>query len=199
MYVGRIVAVGRTAGRSFAGYRVSSRSFPNRKSTVKGRSVTIAPKDPLDLTKNPYITYTCIRVVGDTAVVANGTQADTIAEKIGDGMVPLDAIGLTLLTYGYERDELSTPRIAGAVRGSEGWLGIACRDEIRAKQFHLDDGDAFMVATYEKTGFEAVALAGDDAASVARAAFTLPFEKPVCSAAACQGEIGFELAAYTPV
>jgi len=199
MYVGRIVAIGRTGDRSFAGYRVSSRSFPNRKSTVRGRSVTITPKDPLDLAKNPYITYDCIRVVGDTAVVANGTQADTIAEKIGDGMKPLEAIAQTLLTYGYERDELDTPRLAGAVRGAEGWLGIASIGEIRAKQFHLEDGDSFMVATYEKTDFEAVALAGDDAASIAKAAFKLPFERPVCSAAAYQGDLGFDLAAYTPV
>ena len=43
MYVGRIVAVGRThAGANAALYRVSSRSFPNRMAVeVDGRKATV--------------------------------------------------------------------------------------------------------------------------------------------------------------
>jgi IMP cyclohydrolase len=55
MYVGRIVIVGRTNGKSWAGYRVSSRSFPNRRAEVRERSILVAPLDPKDLAKNPYI------------------------------------------------------------------------------------------------------------------------------------------------
>ena len=53
-------------------------------------------------------------------MVANGTQADMIMERIDDGSPPLDAIALSLVAYGYERDELDTPRIAGAVCGKQG-------------------------------------------------------------------------------
>ncbi len=114
------------------------------------------------------------------------------------GRLPLDAIALSLVAYGYERDELDTPRLAGAVRGSKAWLGIAMKGEFRFKEIPLKDNDAFMVATYEKTGFEPVAVSGIDASAVAKAAYDLPFERPVCSAAAFQGDEGFELAVYNP-
>jgi IMP cyclohydrolase len=200
MYVGRIVAVGRSDGKSWAGYRVSSRSFPNRTAEVRGSNILVSPKDPQDLAKNPYIAYNCIRTSGDFAVVANGTQADTIMEKIEDGFPPLDAIALCLVTFGNERDELDTPRLAGAVRGSSAWMGIAMKGEFRVKEFDLLDGDAFMVATYEKTAFERLSMSGHDASEVAKAAFDLPFEKPVCSAAAFQDSegSGFELAVFNP-
>jgi IMP cyclohydrolase len=198
MYVGRIVIVGRTEEKSWAGYRVSSRSFPNRRAEVRNHSILVSPVDPKDLAKNPYIAYNCIRTSDEVAVVANGTQADMIMEKIEDGLRPLDAVALSLVTYGYERDELDTPRLAGAVREDKAWMGIAMKGEFRVQEFALKNGDAFMVATYGKTGFEPVAISGDGAASVARAAFDLSFERPVCSAAAFQSDEGFELAVYNP-
>lgn len=198
MYVGRIVVVGRTGGKSWAGYRVSSRSFPNRRAEVRGDSVIVSPIDPKDLARNPYIAYNCIRTSGDVAVVANGTQADMIIEKIDDGSPPLDAIALSLVAYGYERDEFDTPRLAGAVRGSKAWLGIAMKGEFRFKEIPLSDNEALMVATYEKTGFNPAAVSGIDASAVAKAAYDLDFERPVCSAAAFQGADEFELEVYNP-
>lgn len=199
MYVGRIVIVGKANGCAWAGYRVSSRSFPNRRAEIRGQSVIVSPINSADLAKNPYIAYNCIRIEKDFAVVANGTQADMIFEKIEDGARPLDAIALSLIAYGYERDELDTPRLAGAVKGNTAWLGIAKKDEFRIKEFRLGDGEAFMVATYEKADFEPVKVAGKSAAEIAEHAFQLPFEKPVCSAAAfALDEKGFELAVYNP-
>ena len=200
MYVGRIVAVGRSDKKSWVGYRVSSRSFPNRTAEVLGSSIMVSPKNPQDLAKNPYIAYNCIRTNGNAAIVANGTQADTVIEKMEDGFPPLDAIAFTLLAYSYERDDLDTPRLAGAIRGSRAWLGIAMKGEFRVKEFTLKDGDAFMVATYEKTGFERLSMSGHDASEVAKAAFDLPFEKPVCAASAMQADrgSGFELAVFNP-
>jgi len=191
-------------------YRVSSRSFPNRRAEIRGQSVLVQPLNAADLAKNPYIAYNCIRVLDDAAVVANGTHADSIIEKIEDGMRPLDAISLCLTTLGYERDELDTPRIAGAVWGDCGWLGIAKKDEMRVQEFKLEDGQACMVATYEKTGFEPINLGGKDPAAIARQEFILSFERPVCAAAA-QARIaglvegpageakGFDLAIYNPM
>ncbi|NTV27270.1 MAG: IMP cyclohydrolase [Methanothrix sp.] len=199
MYVGRIVVVGRARGRSFVAYRVSSRSFPNRLAEVRNKSVLVAPKDPADLARNPYIAYNCIRVADDVAVVANGTQSDMILERIEDGQKPNDAIALSLVAYGYERDELDTPRIAGAVRRDKAWLGIAKRDEFRVREFKLEETQAFLVATYEKTDFVAVSLGGNNAAEIARQAYDLSFERPVCAAAAWETEgNGFDLAVYNP-
>ena len=202
MYVGRIVAIGRSKERSFAAYRVASRSFPNRRAEVRGRSIMVSPLDPADLARNPYIAYNCVRISGENAVVANGTQADMIIERIEDGGKPLDALAISLVAYGYERDELDTPRIAGVVRGGMGWLGIASKEEFRVRQFELKEGAAYMVATYEKTEFEAVALGGPSAEEIARQAYDLPLERPVCGAAAFalpaeQGP-GYDLAVYNP-
>jgi len=198
MYVGRIVVIGRTKGRSWVGYRVSSRSFPNRRAQVRGETVLVSPVNPKDLDRNPYIAYNCIRLAGKAAVVANGTQADMIAEKIKDGTRPLDAIAFSLTAYGYERDELDTPRIAGVVMGDRGWLGIARKGEIRAKEFDLSGDSAFLVATYEKTEFEEVLVKGESAGDMAKAAFDLVFERPVCSAAAFEDDDGFKFAVYNP-
>ena len=60
-----------------------------------------------------------------------------------------------------------------------------------------------MVATYEKTDFEAAALGSGSAGKIARRAFDLPLERPVCAAAALarpegQGS-GYELAVYNPL
>jgi len=202
MYVGRIVAIGRSEERSFAAYRVSSRSFPNRRAEVRGRSILVSPLDPADLARNPYIAYNCVRISGETAVVANGTQADMIMERIEDGGKPLDALAISLVAYGYERDELDTPRIAGVVRAKMGWLGIARKEEFRVRQFDLKEDAAYMVATYEKTDFEAAAIGGPSAEEIARQAYDLPLERPVCGAAALalppeQGP-GYDLAVYNP-
>jgi len=207
MYVGRIVIVGLSQGRSFVAYRVSSRSFPNRRAEVRGQSIMVSPLDSADLARNPYIAYNCIRASGnvadDFAVVSNGTHTDMIFERIQDGQRPMDAIALSLAAYGYERDELDTPRIAGAVRGNHAWLGIAKKDELRIRQFDLQGDLAFLVATYEKTDFEAIVLGGECAGEIARQAFELPLERPVCAAGArAQSEIpgsGFELAVFNPL
>ncbi len=202
MYVGRIVAVGHSRGRDFVTYRVSSRSFPNRRAEVRGQSIMVSPVDSADLARNPYIAYNCIRIAGDVAVVSNGTHTDMIFERIQDGQRPIDALAISLAAYGYERDELDTPRIAGVVQGDRCWLGIAKKDELRVRQFGLTKDQAFLVATYEKTDFEATALGGEYAGEIARQAFDLPLERPVCAAAAlAQSErpgSGFELAVFNP-
>ncbi len=202
MYVGRIVAVGRALGRSFAAYRVSSRSFPSRRAEVRNKSVLVSPIDPADLARNPYIAYNCIRALNDVAVVSNGTHTDMILERIEDGQKPGDAIALSLVAFGYERDELDTPRIAGAVRRDRAWLGIAGKDEFRVREFRLEKDQAFMVATYEKTDFESISLSGQNAGEIARKAYDLSFERPVCAAAAMEPvekqDNGFDLAVYNP-
>jgi IMP cyclohydrolase len=159
----------------------------------------VSPKNPEELSKNSYIAYSCLRLGDGVAVVANGTQADTILEKVQDGVPPLEAIALSLLVYGFERDELDTPRLAGVVHQDKAWLGIVKREEIRAKEFILEEGRAIMVATYEKTEFEPTNIAGKSASEIARACFDLPLERPVCAAAAMASDDGFELAVYNPV
>ena len=118
MYVGRIVAIGKTpAGKSAAMYRVSSRSFPNREARLKNETVSIMPRKGFedDLNKNPYIAYNCIRLAGNFAVATNGSHTDPITEKILSGMNVRDALAFCMLALDYEKDSFNTPRIAAVV------------------------------------------------------------------------------------
>ena len=209
MYVGRIVAVGRSRGGSLAAmYRVSSRSFPNRHAVTNDRGVAIVPKEghETDVQRNPYIAYNCLRLVGDYAVATNGAQTDPVADKLATGMSPRDALALSLLTLDYEHDHLNTPRIAAIVkRGSEtGCLGIVRHDGLMVREFPLEAGTAYYVCTYEKdvpsesyrdTGFD---VKSADAACeyMLTGGVFAEFERPVTAVTALQAaEGGFETAA----
>ena len=154
MYLGRIVAIGMTpAGQAAALYRVSSRSFPNRRAVLAGERVSIIPREgcEADLAKNPYISYNCLRLAGEWAVATNGSQTDPIVEKIAQGMAPRDAITLGLLALDYEKDSLDTPRIVAVVsnRKPVGYLGIIRRDAVLVREFALEPGVARYLSTYE--------------------------------------------------
>lgn len=154
MYVGRIVAVGMNQkGKLAAIYRVSSRSFPNRKSVLCENVASIVPKEghETDIHKNPYIAYNCLKIAGSVAVATNGSQTDPIAEKIASGMTIRDAMIVSMMALDYEKDDYNTPRIASAVdlETRTGWLGIVRHDGLNVRQLPLEPGNAFYVATYE--------------------------------------------------
>jgi IMP cyclohydrolase len=154
MYVGRIVAIGNTKDNKLVVmYRVSSRSFPNRQTKRIGKALAIVPKEGFekDIYKNPYISYNCLRVTGNYAVVANGTHTDPIAEKLEGGMSMRDAMITVLHGMDYEHDSYNTPRITAAVdlENRLGALGIVRHDAFLVKYFTLREGEAFYVATYE--------------------------------------------------
>ncbi len=206
MYVGRIVAVGRTrAGANAALYRVSSRSFPNRRAVRQDGRLAVIPREghEADVQKSPYITYNCLRIAGDWAVVSNGSHTDPIAEKIEAGTPVRDALVATLLALDYERDDYSTPRVAGAVplRGDEAWLAIVRPDALVVRATALAAGRAAYVATYEADDVRESQTVDFDAADAAEAArFVVDggeFGKlthPVTSAAALADGQSFALA-----
>ena len=208
MYVGRIVGVGRTrAGANAALYRVSSRSFPNRKVVELSGRLAVVPREGHegDIHKNTYIAYNCLRIAGDFAVVTNGSHTDPTAEKIESGVPARDALVATLLALDYERDDYRTPRIAGVVplRGDVAWLGIVRADALVVKAVPLVDGRARWIATYEADDVrpsQEVDFDVADAAAAARAVVDCTgfaeLSHPVTSAAALAAGEGFELATY---
>jgi IMP cyclohydrolase len=209
MYVGRIVALGRTrAGRNAALYRVSSRSFPNRRAADQGGRIAILPRPghESDLLKNPYIAYNCLRVAGAWAVACNGSHTDPIAEKLEAGMPVRDALASVLLALDYEKDELRTPRIAAAVprEGERAWLAIVRPDALVVKELPLEAGRARYIATYEADDVREAHAVPFDASTAADAALAVisgpgfaALERPVTSAAALAQAAGFALATYT--
>ena len=209
MYVGRILAVGRTqAGANAVMYRVSSRSFPNRMAVDAGGALAIVPRPGFegDIHKNPYIAYNALRIAGDWAIATNGSHTDPIAEKVAGGAPVRDAIALVLLTLDYERDALDTPRIAAAVprAGDSAWLAIVRRDALVVKEVPLAAGAACYIATYEANDIRDAQTSdfdADDAEHAARFAIGggsfAQLENPVTSAAALAGSDGFTLGVHT--
>ena len=208
MYLGRIVAVGRTRdGRNTVMYRVSSRSFPNREAVQINGRVSILPRAGFedDLKKNPYITYNCLLFAGDYAVASNGSQTDPIIEKIISGMSVRDAFALSLLAMDYEKDHLDTPRIAAAVDANTGitTLGIIRKDALLVRQFVAKPGEIRFVSTYEMNrpcdenfddGFDAL-TAQESCEYVIRGGRFAEFEHPVTAAAAVWNGSAYDLAA----
>ena len=190
-------------------YRVSSRSFPNRMARPVKNGAIIVPREGHqdDIYKNPYIAYRCIQVVGEFAVVSNGSQTDPIAEKISIGVPPRDAMVSSLLALDYEKDDYNTPRIAGVVtRGGESvLLGIVRKDGINVREMPVEPGALLYIATYEiddvdparRDAFDAPdALAG--AKYVVESGVFADMPNSVTSACAMESGDGFEIAAFTP-
>lgn len=154
MYVGRIVAIGKTkADRLVTMYRVSARSFPNRQAKMIGQAVAIVPKEGFesDIRNNPFTNYNCLRLVGDYAVVGNGTQTDPLAEKLETGMRMRDALITVLYGMDYEHDQYNTPRIVAVADLKSRFcaLGIVRDDALLVQELEVGQGQAFYVATYE--------------------------------------------------
>jgi IMP cyclohydrolase len=209
MYVGRLVAVGRTPeGKAAAIYRVSSRSFPNRTAVRTERGVAIVPKPGFegDVHKNPYIAYNCCRAAGSTIVVTNGSQTDPIAEKIAAGTPARDALVGSLIALDYEKDSYNTPRIAAVIEaGAEaGWLGVVRHDGLNCRRFQIEPGRCFYVATYEHndcreiyTETLAAATAEHACRAIIEAGVFGKMTHAVTGVAAVEGANGqFELATY---
>jgi IMP cyclohydrolase len=154
MYVGRIVAVGKTKNDQIVTmYRVSSRSFPNRHSQQIGQAIAIVPSEgyETDIYKNPYIAYNCLRLADNFAVIGNGTHVDPIAEKLESGMNMRDAIVSVLYGMDYEHDDYNTPRITAVtdLKSRLCALGIVRHDAFLVNSYELTQGEVFYIATYE--------------------------------------------------
>ena len=187
MYVGRFVVVGPTIGA----YRVSSRSFPNRRAVDRDGTVTVGPTADAPETDNPYISYNCLRVTDRGAVLGNGSHVDPIAEKLALGVPARDALAEPLKALDFEKDDYDTPRIAGIVGVDEddptageagAAIGIVRRDALLVEAVT----EPTLVATYEEDRPTPFSLAADDAAGAAREVYDHEFEHAVCAAGVAQ-------------
>jgi IMP cyclohydrolase len=177
MYVGRFVVI----APEWGAYRVSSRSFPDRRVVARddGRTLTVGPTADAPATDNPYVSYNCLRLTGDAAVLGNGSHVDPVTEKIARGYPARDALAESLLALDYEKDDYDTPRVAGVVRADgESYVGTVRRDALLVEQVT----EPTLVATYERDAPAPFDLDGDSAAAVAAAAYDLDFEHAVCAA-----------------
>ena len=194
MYTGRILSIGMNSdGKAFAAYRVSSRSFPNRKCMKFDTKSSVVPKEGFetDIYKNAYIAYNSIRIVGDAAIVSNGSQTDVIADKVALGMNLKDAMAYSLLTMDYEKDDYNTPRIAGVVTSSDNedeyecYVGIVNDSKLLVEK--VPYGKAVFISTYGSQVPDLVEFDAKTSAEAAKFIFDegtfADYEKPVTSCA----------------
>ena len=194
MYVGRFVIVGPDA----AAYRVSSRSFPNRRIVDRSNddtTLTVGPTEDAPETDNPYVAYNCLRTVetprGEAAAIGNGSHVDPIAEKLELGYPARDALATALLALDFEKDDYDTPRIAGVLDGD----GSATIATVRRDALHVEAVDEpTLVATYERDSPDSFDFGATNAADAAREAYALDFEHAVCAAGVSRTDDGFETA-----
>ncbi|MEF8787122.1 MAG: IMP cyclohydrolase [Haloarculaceae archaeon] len=196
MYVGRFVVIGPTVGA----YRVSSRSFPNRRALDRDGTVTVGPTEDAPETDNPYISYNCVQVTDNGVVLGNGSHVDPIAEKLELGYPARDALAEPLLALDFEKDDYDTPRIAGIVgldddatttgEDPSAVIGTVRRDALLVEEVT----EPTLVATYERDSPEPFSLAADDAAGAAREVYDHEFEHAVCAAGVAVTDDGIETA-----
>ncbi|NLV73610.1 MAG: IMP cyclohydrolase [Chloroflexi bacterium] len=186
MYIGRFVVAGRTAGgHSFIGYRVSSRSFPNRIIRTYPERAAVLPTQDAPPTDNPYIAYNCYRQLANMTVIGNGSQVDPISERLQAGYPPRDALAQTLLALDYEHDALNTPRIAAVLDGAgqQAWFGFVGADKLYSRVLPLEPGQAWLIATYELTEPTPIHLPGEHAEELADALMQCEYDLPVAGMA----------------
>ncbi|MFC5277425.1 IMP cyclohydrolase [Halorubrum rubrum] len=191
MYIGRFVVVGPGIGA----YRVSSRSFPNRRVVDRDDTLTVGPTPDAPETDNPYVSYNCARRVetstgGPLAVLGNGSHVDPIAEKLEVGYPARDALATSLLALDFEKDDYDTPRVAGVVGAETATVGTVRRDALLVESVDAPT----LVATYERDAPAAYDLAAADADAAASEVLDADFEHPVCAAGAAVDADGVSLA-----
>jgi IMP cyclohydrolase len=175
VYVGRFLV----AGPGVAGYRVSSRSFPNRVVTDRGDRLTVVPTADAEPTDNPYVSYNCLRVPsGDRAVLGNGSHVDPATEKLARGYPARDALVESLHALDYEKDDYDTPRIAAVVGRDAAHVGIVRRDALVVRRV----SEPHLVATYERDDPTTYPLDAETADAVARELYDAAFEHAICAA-----------------
>jgi len=187
MYIGRFVVVGPDVGA----YRVSSRSFPNRKVVRRGDdTLTVVPTAAAEETDNPYVSYNCARAAGEGAVIGNGSHVDPIAEKYDRGYPARDALVEALHAMDYEKDDYDTPRVAGVVEDDAGYIGIVRRDALLVREVE----EPHLVATYEENEPRPFEFEPRTAVAAARTAYGLDYEHAVCAAGVHVGDGGSSFA-----
>ncbi|MFC3477863.1 IMP cyclohydrolase [Halobacterium litoreum] len=187
MYVGRFVVV----GPEVAAYRVSSRSFPNRRVVEREGALTVAPTPDAPETDNPYVSYNCYREAVGHAVVGNGSHVDPITEKLGLGYPARDALAESLLALDYEKDDYDTPRIAGVLTPEgDAYVGTVRKDALLVESVD----EPTLVATYEKDSPEPIGFEADTASEAAAEAYSAAFEHAVCSVGVVRDGEGYATA-----
>ena len=121
-YPGRGIIAGRTsdAGRAFFAYFIMGRSVNSRNRVFvrEGEGIRTEAFDPSQMEYPSLIIYAPVRRMGDTIIVTNGDQTDTIRDFLSEEKSFVDA----LRTRTFEPDAPNyTPRVSLIAQTGEGF------------------------------------------------------------------------------
>lgn len=120
-YPGRGIVIGRSEDGKYAvtAYFIMGRSVNSRNRIFarEGEGIRTEAFDPSKLSDPSLIIYAPVRVLGDSTIVTNGDQTDTVYELMEKGKTFEEA----LRTREFEPDEPNfTPRISGIINVKDG-------------------------------------------------------------------------------
>ena len=161
-YPGRGIVIGRSKDgkNAIIGYFIMGRSenSRNRIFAQEPDGIRTEAFDPAKLVDPSLIIYHPVRVVGDTTVVTNGDQTDTVADFLKEGKTFEEA----LRTRTFEPDGPNwTPRISGMVEKNGDYrlsiLKSADGDENSTRRYFFEytaprAGEGHFIHTYEHDG-----------------------------------------------
>ncbi len=135
-YPGRGIVIGRSEDgkKAVAAYFIMGRSVNsrNRVFVTEGEGIRTEAFDPSKLSDPSLIIYAPVRVLGDTTIVTNGDQTDTVYDLMSQGKTFEEA----LRTREFEPDGPNyTPRISGIINVKDGNFDFAM------SILKSDDGD----------------------------------------------------------
>lgn len=120
-YPGRGIIIGRSddGKHAVAAYFIMGRSVNSRNRVFirDGEGIRTEAFDPSKLSDPSLIIYAPVRVLGNSTIVTNGDQTDTLYELMSDGRTFEEALG----TREFEPDDPNfTPRISGLLNIKDG-------------------------------------------------------------------------------
>ena len=160
-YPGRGIAIGRTpCGKKMRiAYFIMGRSenSRNRIFVTEGEGIRTEAYDPSKMKDPSLIIYAPVRVLGETTIVTNGDQTDTIYDFMEEGKSFEDA----LRTRTYEPDGPNwTPRISAIVKGASYQMSILKSADGNPESTHRQffdftdelNGCGHIIHTYRENG-----------------------------------------------
>lgn len=152
MYIGRLCLIGvSNTGKLFVGYRLSSRSFPDRIIDIESNSAKVIPKGDSSKSYSSHLFYNCIKIANlnnrTILIVGNGPHTDYIEKVITKEGQIMDRASEILNVLGHEQDEQRTPRILGIATEEQLILGLIGENGLDLKTFEPYPGKAFFVST----------------------------------------------------
>ncbi len=160
-YPGRGIVLGRCecGSKMVIAYFIMGRTenSRNRIFEIDGDGIKTKAFDESKMVDPSLIIYSPVRVIGDTTIVTNGDQTDTVYDYLKEGKTFEDA----LRTRTFEPDGPNwTPRISGAVKGDGYQLSIlksADGDENSVHRYFFDyvnvkAGEGHFIHTYRCDG-----------------------------------------------